>query len=52
VPTTDDVDATISNHMPEHLFTRGWIALGVAVVLLLMAQKIFTRFENKIPERI
>jgi len=52
VPTTDDLDATVTDHMPDHLFTRGFIALGAALVLLLIAQKIFTKFENKIPERL
>jgi ABC-2 type transport system permease protein len=52
VPTTSDQEETIAGHMPEHLFTRGFIALGAAVVLLLIAQKVFTRFENKIPERL
>jgi ABC-2 type transport system permease protein len=52
VPTTSDIDETVQVHMPEHLFTRGFIALGAAVVLLFVAQKIFARFENKIPERL
>ena len=38
--------------MPDHLFTRGFIALAVGLVLLVVAQWIFTRFENKIPERL
>ena len=38
--------------MPDHLFTRGFIALGMGVVLLFVAQRIFTHFENKIPERL
>ena len=38
--------------MPDHLFTRGFIALAVALVLLVVAQRIFTHFENKIPERL
>ncbi len=52
VPTTDDIDQTVADHMPDHLFTRGFIALGAALVMLLIAQKIFTHFENKIPERL
>jgi ABC-2 type transport system permease protein len=52
VPTTDDVEATVATHMPDHLFERGFIALVLGVVLLFVAQKIFTRFENKIPERL
>jgi len=52
VPTTDDIDVTVAEHMPDHLFTRGFVALGAALVMLLIAQKIFTHFENKIPERL
>ncbi len=52
VPTTSDQEETIAQHMPDHLFTRGFIALAGALVLLLIAQKIFSRFENKIPERL
>jgi ABC-2 type transport system permease protein len=52
VPTTSDVDQTVVDHMPDDLFTRGFIALAAGIVLLLVAQKIFTHFENKIPERL
>ena len=38
--------------MPDDLFTRGFIALAVGIVMLLVAQRIFTHFENKIPERL
>jgi ABC-2 type transport system permease protein len=52
VPTTSDVDQTIATHMPDHLFERGFIALAVGIIMLVVAQKIFTHFENKIPERL
>ena len=52
VPTTSDVDQTIETHMPDHLFERGFIALAVGIIMLVVAQKIFTHFENKIPERL
>jgi ABC-2 type transport system permease protein len=52
VPTTTDPELTIAEAMPDHLFMRGIIALFAAVVLLFVAQRIFTHFENKIPERI
>ncbi len=52
VPTTSDQEATLLDSMPEHLFARGWIALGVALVLLVIAQRVFARFENRIPERL
>jgi ABC-2 type transport system permease protein len=50
-PTTSP-DATEVAAMPDHLFTRGLVALAAAVVLLLVAQWIFARFENKMPERL
>ena len=31
---------------------RGFIALGIGVVLLVVAQWIFNHFENKMPERL
>jgi ABC-2 type transport system permease protein len=52
IPTTTDPEETASHAMPDHLFTRGFIALAGALVLLVVAQKIFTHFENRIPERL
>jgi ABC-2 type transport system permease protein len=52
VGSTDDPEATIAVHMPDHLFTRGFVHLGVAVVFLAFAQWVFARLENKIPERL
>jgi ABC-2 type transport system permease protein len=59
---TDDPEKTASvinvknvdlgGHMPDHLFTRGLIHLAVAIVLLGVAQLVFTRLENKFPERL
>lgn len=52
VGTTKDMDATVAGHMPDHLFTRGFAHLAVALVLLGIAQLVFSRLENKIPERL
>ena len=52
VGTTADPEATIADSMPDRLFTLGFIHLGVALVLLGVAQLVFTRLENKIPERL
>jgi ABC-2 type transport system permease protein len=52
VPTTTDQKATIAEAMPSHLYERGFIALICAFVLLVIAQFVFTKFENKIPERL
>ena len=38
--------------MPDHLFERGLIALVAALILLVIGQRIFNRFENRIPERL
>jgi ABC-2 type transport system permease protein len=62
VPTTSDPAATATPvtspnattvaAMPDHLFMRGFVALGVALLLVVLAQRIFTHFENRIPERL
>jgi ABC-2 type transport system permease protein len=62
VPTTSDPaavatpvtaqGATDVAAMPDHIFERGLIALAVAFVLLVIAQRIFARYENKMPERL
>ena len=49
---TDDPAATARDHMPDHLFTRGLIQLAVCLVFLGIAQLVFTRLENKFPERL
>ena len=38
--------------MPDDLFTRGFIALGLGVILLFVAQRIFNHWETKMPERL
>ncbi|GEP36770.1 transport permease protein [Nocardioides psychrotolerans] len=50
--TTDDPTVTALVHMPDHLLTRGVIALGGSLIVLVVAQLVFTRLENKIPERL
>jgi ABC-2 type transport system permease protein len=52
VGTTDDPDVTIATHMPDFLFTRGVIALGISLVVLGVGQLVFSRLQNKIPERL
>lgn len=52
VGVTDDPKATIAHHLPDHLYTRGLVHLGVALVVLVVAQLVFTRLENKFPERL
>jgi ABC-2 type transport system permease protein len=52
VGTTDDPEATIAEHMPGNLFQIGFVHLAVAAALLGVAQLVFARLENKIPERL
>ncbi|WP_203336860.1 ABC transporter permease [Nocardioides limicola] len=52
VGTTKDPEATALEHLPDDLFMRAGVSLLVAVVLLGIAQWVFTRYENKIPEHL
>ena len=52
IGTTSDPDAVAAEHMPDHLFTRGLVMLGISLVLLVLAQRIFSRLEAKVPERL
>ena len=52
VGTTDDPGAIHASHIPDHLYAYGFVALGVAALMLVLAQLIFSRFENRIPERL
>ncbi len=52
VGTTDDPAATAASSLPDHLLTRGLIAFGASLVLLVVAQLVFTRFDRRIPERL
>ncbi len=52
VGTTDDPAATAASSLPDHLLTRGLIAFGASLVLLVVAQMVFTRFDRRIPERL
>jgi ABC-2 type transport system permease protein len=49
---TQDPAATAATHFPDHLFTRGFVHLGVCLVILGIAQLVFSRLENKFPERL
>ena len=52
IGTTSDPEATGVKHLPDHLFTRGLIMTAVALVLLVLAQRVFSRLEAKVPERL
>ena len=52
IPTTEDPTASIATELPDNLFTLGFVQLGVAVLLLGIAQLVFIRLEKKFPERL
>lgn len=51
VPTVGS-DAEFPAVMPDYLFTRGLIVFAVCLMLLALAQWIFTRLEGKFAERL
>jgi len=50
--TTSDPAATEAVHLPDHLFTRGLIMTGLSLALLVLAQRVFSRLEAGVPERL
>lgn len=42
----------LGRQFPPDLWVRGFLTLGVCLLLLWMAQKFFSRVENKFPERL
>lgn len=52
VGSTDDPAKIQAESIPENLFAFGFLALGIAAVMLLVGQRVFARFENRIPEQL
>ncbi|MDI6911667.1 ABC transporter permease [Nocardioides sp.] len=52
VGSTKDPATTHAEHIPDNLFAYGFLALGIAAVMLLIGQRVFARFENRIPEQL
>lgn len=52
VGTTEDPTYFAAHHMPDDLFLRGVVMLVLSIVLLYVAQRIFTRLERGVPERL
>ncbi|WP_017934818.1 ABC transporter permease [Nocardioides sp. Iso805N] len=50
--STTDPATTLKTQFPPHLYHQGVIALGASIVVLLIAQWFFTKFEARIPEQI
>jgi ABC-2 type transport system permease protein len=52
VGTTDHPEELAQTDLPEHLFALGFAMIPACLVILLIAQVVFSRLESKIPERI
>jgi ABC-2 type transport system permease protein len=52
IPLTRDPEVALVEHMPDDLFSRGLIMLGLSIVLLGLAQVWFSKLERRIPERL
>jgi ABC-2 type transport system permease protein len=50
--TTAEREATVAMHMPADLWSRGVVMLALSVVLLIVAQLTFTKYEKRVPERL
>ncbi len=48
----DGIDHAIATELPPNLMTLGLVFIGVSLVLLVIAQLTFTKFEKRIPERL
>lgn len=52
VGASTDPSKVVAERLPSHLFAWGFGALAGSIVLLLIGQLVFSRLENKIPERL
>ncbi len=52
VGTTQDPQATAAADLPAHLMLIGLAMVGVSIVALGLSQLIFSKLENRIPERL
>jgi ABC-2 type transport system permease protein len=50
--TTSDPAYTEGLHLPDHLFTRGLVMTLIALVCVVLAQRLFSRLESHVPERL
>ncbi|KRF03039.1 ABC transporter [Nocardioides sp. Soil777] len=50
--TTSDPAYTEGLHLPDHLFTRGLIMTLISLVCVVLAQRLFSRLESRVPERL
>jgi ABC-2 type transport system permease protein len=52
VGSTPDPAQTEADHLPHHLFVWGFAMIPACLLILVIAQWVFSRLERKIPERI
>lgn len=52
VGTTENPELAIAENVPPNLYWYSLFALFMSTVLLVIAQRVFTRLENKMPERL
>jgi ABC-2 type transport system permease protein len=52
IGTTDHPKATAASDLPDNLMLIGIAMLGVSVVVLGLSQLVFSKLENRIPERL
>ena len=52
VGTTSDPAATSAKHLPANLWAFSGLAVLMSLILLCIGQLVFSRLENKIPERL
>ena len=52
VGTTSDPERIARTELPPHLYERGAVAVVGALIVLALAQMVFRRLEDKIPERL
>lgn len=52
IPAAEDPVEANQSEMPSHLFERGFVCLGVGLVLLYFAQRLFSRLEGRFAERL
>ena len=50
--STSDPAYTQAIHLPAHLYTRGLVMTLIALVCVVLAQRLFSRLEARVPERL
>ncbi len=50
--TTSNPAYTQGLHLPNHLYTRGMIMTLIALACVVLAQRLFSRLEARVPERL